>query len=77
MKKMQEYILKIIRSNLTKYLFMFILVSVVIMNVITIVVCIINYASTGNSGFLDGVTNFAILISISITLIIYLIRNLD
>lgn len=77
MKKIKECILKIIRSNLTKYLLVFILVTAVIMNVVTIVVCIINYTTTSNSGFLDSVTNFAILISISITLIIYLIRNLD
>lgn len=77
MKKIKENIIRFLRSNLVKYLFIFILIVMVIMNVVTITVCIVNYVSTDNSGFLDSVTNLAILISISITLIIYLIRNLD
>lgn len=77
MKEIKENIIRFLRSNLVKYLFIFILIAMVIMNVVTITVCIVNYASTDNSGFLDSITNLVILISISITLIIYLIRNLD
>lgn len=76
MKKLKNCIAVIIRSNFIKYVGIFILNTIVIMDTVTMVISIINYITTKNNDYLTNITNCSVLISIAFTLCICLIKNI-
>lgn len=76
MKKLKKCIAIIIRSNFIKYVGIFILNTIVIMDTVTMVISIINYITTKNNDYLANITNCSVLISIAFTLCICLIKNI-
>lgn len=71
-----KYIQKIIQSNLLAYIFIFILISVLVIDTAMIAVCITGYAVTRNAGNLGNITAYALIISFAFTLSVYLIKKI-
>ena len=66
---------KIIRSAAVKYIAIVMLLSVAITDLANIGVCLINYAVTVNKNYLNGIMVLALIVSVCITLSIYIIKK--
>lgn len=67
---------KIIQSAAVKYIAICILLAVAVTDLANVGVCLINYAVTVNKHYLNGVMALALIISICITSVIYLIKKI-
>lgn len=75
MVKLKNYIKKIIYSNTFMYLSLFVLIASAILDTVTIVVCIVNYAITSKGEYLSNITTYALIVSFAFVLIVYIINK--
>lgn len=76
MVKLKNHMKKLIYSNTFMYLSLFVLIASSIMDTVTIVVCILNYAITNKGEYLSNITTYALIVSFTFILIVYIINKL-